>query len=158
MDKQQTIITISVMVVVVILSFVGAYFGANLGYQTKAKELTTARDKKAQDNKELKAKQDANYFVPTSLVKTFMSEVKANNDANARMYLSVDAQKMDIKNTLKLGDDLNNMIIGIPEEAPNGEGYKVTIPFVVDTVPANRAFVLIKEAGLWKISEITVVE
>ncbi|MEI6266424.1 MAG: hypothetical protein WCP14_00860 [bacterium] len=154
MDKQQTIITITIMVIVVILSFVGSYFAANMGYQTKVDELTKARDKKAQENIAIVAKQDTNLFVPIDLVKTFMSEVKANNDGNARLYLSAKVQNMDIKNTLKLGDDLNNLIFGTPTETPNGEGYKVSMDFVVGTDGAKRAFVLIKEGGLWKISEI----
>jgi len=155
MDKQQSIITIIVMVVVVILSLVGAYFGANMGYQDKYNKLTKEYAQLLQDNKDITAKQDSGAFTPANLVKAFMNEVKSNNNGNAKLYLSADVQKtMDIKNTLKLGDDLSNITYGTFTETINGDGYKVAMDFVVGEDGAKRTFVLIKEDGLWKIKEI----
>lgn len=155
MKERLPLITIILMVVLFIGVMTTVVLVQNSSYKSKSDVLASEISAAQKKVDEISAAKDVNNFTPTEVVTTFLTEVKSDATANAKLYLASKAQDMDIKNTLKLGSDLSNMTIGDSEQTIEEETASVTINLEVGSDQVSRTFSLEKAEGAWKINGVT---
>ncbi len=155
MKDRLPLITIVVMVMVFIGSVVTVVLVQNSSFSQKSADLTTKISNAQKQADTISDSKDTNNFTPEEMVKAFLAEVKSDAIEKQKLYLMSTVQTMDVKNTLKLGSDLSNMIIGESEQTITDEGATVNINVEVNSEQVARTFSLSKEDGAWKINGIT---
>lgn len=154
MKDRLSLVAIVISVVVFIGVLTTVILLQNSHYATETNKLKSQLATLKTEYSDLKAEKDTNGFTPTEVVIAFLNEVKSDNTANAKLYLSSTVQDMDIKNTLKLGSDLANINIGETDQNISDSDATVGINIQVGTDTVARQFKLTKENDAWKITGV----
>jgi high-affinity Fe2+/Pb2+ permease len=154
MKKNPTIILIVSMVAILVIGVVLILLLQNTAANRKVSNIESQIKETQTKLDKLKVSKDSNNYTPTEVVKGFIIEVKAGSSDNSKLYLSKSVQNMDIKNTLKLGNDVINVEAGESEEVVDVDSATVTMEFVLSEDTVVRDFQIIKEDGAWKINGV----
>jgi len=155
MQKRATIIAIILVSLIFLGSALGVYLMVNSSYSSKSATLTQEIETAQAKLDTLKASKDANGFTATEVVKAFFTEAKTDSVDTAKLYLGPEVQAMDIKATLKLGNDLSNVSLGENLEETKDDVTSVSMTFVLPTEETTvRVFELTRFDNVWKITGV----
>lgn len=156
MQKNATIMAIVLISLIFIGGMTGAYLAASSSYRAKSATVAEELEKTTVELEALKAAKDANGYTATETVKAFFTEAKTGSLDKAKVYLGPEVQAMDIKATLKLGNDLANITTSDNLEEIVGDNTNVSMTFVLaDETTTLRVFELTRYNDVWKITGVT---
>jgi len=156
MQKRATIFTIVIVTLIFLGISVGIYVLTSAKYNNKVSTLTREIETAQSELDALKAAKDTNGFTATEAVKAFFTESKAGSVDKAKLYLGPEVQAMDIKATLKLGNDLSNVSMGENLEEVTGDTTSVSMTFILPNEETTvRVFELTRFEDAWKITGVT---
>ena len=156
MTKILTVIAGVIAVIIIGGTVFGLWSVNNKSYQQKNNELSTKIDAAASEVQKIKNAKDDKGYVPKDVVTYFMNELRADSVDRAKLYLSESMQSVDVKKSVKIEKDLDKITVTETNESGGNDAWVVEIKGFIgeETNTFERIFNVIKEDGLWKISQI----
>ena len=156
MNKKLFLVLLGVEVLLLAGTIVGIYTWRNNSFTTQSNDLTNKAATTKSDIEKVKAEKDSQDYLPSDVVRNFITEFKADSAEKMKLYLSTSQQNLDVKKTLAI--DKNFSDLNVTDATYTIEGDTATVDLKASWPTEDATFektvILTKEDGLWKISEI----
>ncbi len=156
MNKKLFLVLLGVEVLLFAGTIVGIYTWRNNSFTTQSNDLTNKAATTKSDIEKVKAEKDSQDYLPSDVVRNFITEFKADSAEKMKLYLATSQQNLDVKKTLAI--DKNFSDLNVTDATYTIEGDTATVDLKASWPTEDATFektvILTKEDGLWKISEI----
>jgi cell division protein FtsX len=149
------ILTLTIAVIFFLLTIFTVYMvysSTNKSYTQESTALTGEIAATEAKIEKIKADKDDNNYLPSDVVKYFLTELKRNSVEAAKLYVSKEAQDKNFQEWM--GEDPTLIVIKEVTYEVNDGSAKVKAEFEIKELTDSGTFILNKEDSKWKIVDI----
>ena len=156
MNKKLFFVLLGIEVLLFAGTIVGIYTWRNSSFVAQSNDVSNKTSTIQSDIEKLKSEKDSKDYLPSDVVKNFITEFRADSAEKMKLYLATSQQNMEVKKIL--GIDKNFTDLNVTEATYTIENDTATVKLKASWPTEDATFektvILTKENGLWKISEI----
>ena len=156
MNKKIFFILLGVELLLLAGTIIGIYSWRKGVFDTDSKDITNKAATVKNDIEKINSDKDSNGYLPSDVVKNFMTEFKADSAEKTKLYLTLDQKNLDTKTALLINKQFDQ--INVIETTYVVENDTATVNLKGSWPTQDSLFEetinLKKEDGLWKINEI----
>jgi len=156
MNKKIFFVLLGVEVLLLAGTIVGIYSWRNQSFTTESQDVANKTTSIKSDIEKIKSEKDDKGYLPSDVVKNFITEFKADSVEKTKLYLVSSQKDLDTKTALLIDKDYDK--INVIEASYTIENNTATVylkgNWPTEDVIFEKTIILTKEDGLWKISEI----